>query len=539
VRVLARRSEQRLAPDPSRVITRLFVPGQEGFDHQESRVDAVLARLLALGEDDVQACLDDILTRFDTRHRDLRSTFLRHADEVADRLEPGAALSPGRRLLVGATFTSEYALEGAALCNPSIVASPDQAGVRTGSLRFVMSARAIGEGHRSSIELRTGVVNAKGHPTVDAASAFATTGSVLSTVFDAAILRAELDRLDGSSENADYVLGALGPSFTADELEEQLGNLERTPATRRHASRTAAFLRTLAGRSYGVTFDAATAVSERVLWPATPAECHGMEDARFVRFTDEDDTVRYYATYTAYDGADISQQLLETTDFRSFRSAPIIGRAAANKGLALFPRRISGRFAALSRWDRESNAITFSDDPHRWDEAVDCQVPTRAWEVLQLGNCGSPLETEAGWLVLTHGVGPMRTYAIGALLLDLDDPTRVIGSLPEPLLSPDADEQDGYVPNVVYSCGALIHADTLVLPYGISDGAIGVATVGVADLLDALQSDTPIVSRPKEHAMPDKSPQKPAGKKPSKTLKEKREAKRGKKEPRPGVIAGR
>jgi predicted GH43/DUF377 family glycosyl hydrolase len=218
------------------------------------------------------------------------------------------------------------------------------------------------------------------------------------------------------------------------------------------------------------------------------AESRGMEDARFVRFADDDGVVTYYATYTAYNGTDIGQQLLETTDFCAFTSSPIVGSAASNKGLALFPRRIDGRFVALSRSDRESNSIAYSDNLRHWEEKLPCQMPTQAWEVLQLGNCGSPIETEAGWLVLTHGVGPMRTYSIGAILLDLEDPTRIVGQLQEPLLSPSSDEQDGYVPNVVYSCGALSHADTLVLPYGIGDSSIGIATVPMDTLLSALIS---------------------------------------------------
>ena len=217
-------------------------------------------------------------------------------------------------------------------------------------------------------------------------------------------------------------------------------------------------------------------------------ESKGMEDARFVRFVEDDGTVTYYASYTAYNGTDIGQQLLETKDFVRFTSSPMVGAAAANKGLALFPRRIGGRFAALSRSDRESNAIAYSENPRRWEHALACQVPTTSWEVVQLGNCGSPIETEVGWLVLTHGVGPMRTYTIGAILLDLADPTRILGRLHEPLLSPALDEQDGYVPNVVYSCGALLHAGTLVLPYGIGDSAIGVATVALDELLASLTS---------------------------------------------------
>ena len=213
-----------------------------------------------------------------------------------------------------------------------------------------------------------------------------------------------------------------------------------------------------------------------------------MEDARFVRFTEDDGAVTFYATYTAYSGSRISQQLLETKDFQSFVSTPMVGQAAANKGLALFPRRIGGRFAAMSRSDRESNTLAYSDRPFVWTSAVPCQQPEQAWEVLQLGNCGPPIETDAGWLVLTHGVGPMRTYRIGAILLDLEDPTRIIGRLREPLLSPAEDEQNGYVPNVVYSCGALVHAENLVLPYGIGDAAIGFATVPLPQLLDALES---------------------------------------------------
>jgi predicted GH43/DUF377 family glycosyl hydrolase len=216
------------------------------------------------------------------------------------------------------------------------------------------------------------------------------------------------------------------------------------------------------------------------------AEAAGMEDARFVRFVDDDGSVTFYATYTAYSGSHISQQLLETQDFRSFTSTPMVGRAAANKGLALFPRRIHGRFAAMSRWDRESNSIAYADCPFVWTSSVPCQQPSQAWEALQLGNCGSPIETEAGWLVLTHGVGPMRTYRIGAILLDLADPNRILGRLQQPLLSPADDEQDGYVPNVVYSCGALVHMETVVIPYGIDDAAIGIATVPLRELLAAL-----------------------------------------------------
>lgn len=483
---LITRSPQRLAANPARVITRLFVPGQEGFEHHESRAGAVLARILALDEDQVRASLDDIVIRFNERHRDLAGTFRRHARELADRLDPVRELSEARKLLLGATFTSEYAIEGAALCNPSIVAHPDQGGTAAGSLRFVMSVRGIGEGHLSSIGFRTGIIDAAGGSIFDDPTSFATVGTAKPALLDAAVFRSELTRVDDAGEAANYALDGLGERFTRAALEQRLTKLETSMRTRRQAKETISLLRTIAERTYAVEFSDGTTLSERVLWPSMWAEQGGMEDARFVRFVEDDGSIVFHATYTAYSGSHISQQLLETTDFQSFTSTPTVGRAAANKGLALFPRRIGGRFAAMSRSDRESNSVTYSDDLSVWTSVLPCQRPTRAWEVLQLGNCGPPIETDAGWLVLTHGVGPMRTYCIGAILLDLDDPTRILGQLPEPLLSPAADERDGYVPNVVYSCGALVHADTLVLPYGICDGAIGIATVPLPELLAAL-----------------------------------------------------
>lgn len=485
---LVTRSPQRLRADSARVITQLFVPGQEGFEHQESRAGVVLARILALSESDVSSALDDVMTRFAGRHRDLVGVFRRHAGELADRLGPDADVCDERLALLGAVFTNEYAIEGAALCNPSIVVHPDQSGIAAGSVRFVLSVRGIGEGHRSSIGFRTGVIDSTGCPSVDDCAPVATVGDTVQGLLDAAVFRVELARLDDAGEAAAYVLDPLGERFSRADLAGRLAKLRTHRSTRGRAYETIAEIGAIAERTYGIEFPGETALSERVLWPSMHAEAAGMEDARFVRFTDDDGCVRYYATYTAYSGSHISQQLLQTVDFRSFVSTPMVGPAAANKGLALFPRRIGGRFAALSRSDRESNTIAYSDRPFVWTSAVPCQRPVQSWEVLQLGNCGPPIETDAGWLVLTHGVGPMRTYRIGAILLDLEDPTQIIGRLREPLLSPAPDEQNGYVPNVVYSCGALVHAETLVLPYGIGDAAIGFATVPLPGLLDALRS---------------------------------------------------
>jgi predicted GH43/DUF377 family glycosyl hydrolase len=485
---LVTRNPERVTADPARVIAQLFVPGQEGFEVQESRTGVVLQRILALTDDDVRSALDDVIVRFDGRHRDLAGTFRRHAHELADRLDPTIKLSEARMLLLGATFTSEYAIEGAALCNPSIVAHPDQTGTAAGSVRFVMSVRGIGEGHRSSIGFRTGVVDAAGRARIDEPAPFAVKGRVSGTLLDAAVFRGELGRLGNAGEAANYVLDALDDRFTHSDLDERLDNLRAHLRTRGHGERAAAQIRTIADRFYTVEFPSNAALSERVLWPAMEAEQVGMEDARFVRFVDDDGSVTYYATYTAYSGSHISQQLLETKDFQSFTSGPLVGKAAANKGLALFPRRINGRYAAMSRSDRETNTVAFADHLGVWSSASPCQQPTESWEALQLGNCGPPIETGAGWLVLTHGVGPMRTYSIGAILLDLDDPTKVLGRLFRPLLSPAPDERNGYVPNVVYSCGALVHADTLVIPYGIADGAIGLATAPLPELLAEMRS---------------------------------------------------
>jgi hypothetical protein len=378
---LVTRIPQRLEGNPSRVITRLFVPGQEGFEYQESRAGAVLARILTLDEGQVRSLLDDLVIRFDGRHRDLAGTFRRHARELADRLDPDLELSEARKLLLGATFTSEYAIEGAALCNPSIVAHPEQAGTVAGGLRFVMSVRGIGEGHRSSIGFRTGVIDAAGGITIDDPAPFATVGGTEPALLDAAVFRSELARVDDAGEAADYVLDRLGERFTHTALDQQFARLQAALSTRRHAIQTMSLLRSIAERTYAIEFSDRTTLSERVLWPSMGAEQAGMEDARFVRFIDDDGSITFYATYTAYSGSHISQQLLETTDFQSFRSAPIVGHAAANKGLALFPRRIGGRFAAMSRSDRESNTVAYSDHLSVWASALPCQSPTQAWEL--------------------------------------------------------------------------------------------------------------------------------------------------------------
>jgi predicted GH43/DUF377 family glycosyl hydrolase len=483
---LAVRTGHRLWCDTSRTVTRLFVAGQETVGGGESRAGDVVDRVLALDEDEVERSVEDVLRRFGHRHRNFGATLLEHAARVAYRVGAGVHLSDARRLLLGASFTHEYAIEAAALCNPSVVFHPDQRGAGAGAARFIMSVRGVGEGHVSSIGFRTGQVDGEGVVALDAPGAFPVTAPVGDAIFDREVMRAKLHELGEDGESAAFVLACLGDRFSMAELDRALDALHHQLDTRGTADETIARCRMVADATYSLSFPHDTDISERVLWPNASVEARGMEDARLVRFVEDDGGVTYYATYTAFDGHHARQHLVETADFVTFTVSPIAGSAAANKGLALFPRRIDGKYVALSRWDRETNSIATSDNLRRWDEAVTYAVPSRSWELLQLGNCGSPIETEAGWLVLTHGVGAMRTYSIGATLLDLDDPTRVIGQLTEPLLAPSKDEQDGYVPNVVYSCGGLVHGDTLVLPYGIADASIGVATVPIRALLDRL-----------------------------------------------------
>ncbi len=473
-----------LRPDPARTVTRFYVPGREDVGPGDSRAAPVIERLLHLREADVAAAMADVEARFSHRHRDLHGVFHAHAANVRSRLDPSIEVSEARHLLLGACFTHEYSIEGAALCNPSAVLHPVQDG--SGAAAFVMSVRAIGEGHKSSIGFRTGSVTAAGAVTIDEPGPFPQTTSATPGTHEHGVFHAKLAELGDDSENAAFVLAGLPAPFDDDDLATRIEQLLADGATRRRTATTIANLRRLAGSSYRTTFPDFTDLSERVLWPQAPSERQGMEDARFVRFIDDDGTVVYLGTYTAFDGDTIAQHLLETDDFGSFAASPMAGAAATGKGLAIFPRKVGGRYVALSRSDRETNTIAFSDDLHTWTTSTPLQAPERAWEILQLGNCGSPIETADGWLVLTHGVGPMRTYSLGAILLDLDDPTRVRARSSAPIVAPVAHRRDGYVPNVVYSCGGFAHGDVLVLPYGFGDQAIAVATTSVRALLASL-----------------------------------------------------
>ena len=465
---LLRRTSLVLRPDPSRVVSTPFLPGEEIVGAGPSRRSVVLGRLLALPDAQVDAALVQVLTSFSARHRDLVGLLDERFALVEQHLEHAGTLSLERRRLIGACMSQEYAIESAALFNPSMVAHPDQSGLPDGATRFVMSVRGVGEGHVSSVGLRTGVIGAADDVTFDVPGPTTTVPARYDIEHARADLERQNDELPGEPDDAAELLGSLPESF------------------RPEAVAGSARLAFLAECSYDVAFPVPSPVDSRVLMPGSAAERGGIEDLRLVEVERADGRRGYVGTYTAFDGTAVAPHLLETDDFTTFRMRRLTGPAAKNKGMAIFPRRVGGRYLALSRRDRESNSLATSDDLLHWEDLGTLSAPSQAWELIQVGNCGSPIETADGWLVLTHGVGPMRQYGIGAMLLDLDDPRRVLGSLAEPLLTPVGEERDGYVPNVVYTCGALLHGETLVLPYGCSDAAIRVALVGVPQLLARL-----------------------------------------------------
>ncbi len=483
---VARCANVRIEPDCRRVIAKPFLPGDAVLPDGSTRIGVAVGRILAMSEGEATATLDVTRSDFGSRHRAFEELLERSVDEVAKRTSLPADLSPSKRLLIGAYFTQEYSIEAAALGNPSIVASPDQSGLEPGDTRFVLSLRAIGEGHLSCIEFRTGVISCDLSVSIEPPSQYAATGHRSGADYEKSLFVTRLSELGALTEVAENVLCGVGSHFTLVELEAAMRALDTTPFDPTILGETVHMLHWLASSSYRIGFDSAREMSERVIFPGGPTESRGMEDVRLVRFMHDDGRVLYYGTYTAFDGHKILPQLIETADFESFRISTLGGACAQNKGIALFPRKVNGRFLALGRHDNVNNFLMSSDDVRVWHETELIQEPQRAWELLQLGNCGSPLETDAGWLVITHGVGPLRRYSLGALLLDLDDPSKVIGHLKEPLLTPVADEREGYVPNVVYSCGSMIHAGSLVLPYGFADVGASIATVSLDDLLGRL-----------------------------------------------------
>jgi predicted GH43/DUF377 family glycosyl hydrolase len=418
-----------LRPDPERVVVRPFKPATEPRDFNSTdrtRANHIVDRVLALDAATVSTLLAEVLENFQGRHRNLLDTFESRADELCTIFSAHPSFTQDQRRLVGAYFVHEYSFEAAALFNPSIVTHPDQSGAPPGARRFVMSLRAVGEGHISSLTFRSGMVTADGNVKVDQPARLACIPRLCTP------LSADSDRCE-------------------------------------------------------VAFKAEEDISERVIFPVLPSQSNGIEDARFVEF-DEAGAKTYYATYTAYTGRNIRSELLETRDFVTFRMSSMSGSATHNKGMALFPRRIGGRYAMIARQDNESLHLIYSDDLYDWSGGVVLLKPQFPWEFVQIGNCGSPIELDEGWLLLTHGVGPVRRYSIGAVLLDKTNPTKVLARSCEPLVRPEAPDRKGYVPNVVYTCGAMRFNDRIILPYAISDTFCTFATMKIAALLGSLHS---------------------------------------------------
>lgn len=474
-----------LKPDQSRVLLRPFSPGNP------QRVGRIIARIMSLAEDRVGPLLNEVSAEFSERHEQIRKLFLERFEQIRELLLMDREISEQRRLLIGSYFLAEYSLESAALFNPSIVPDPDQTDLPPGALRFILSLRATGEGHVSSITFRTGIIHADHQIEVLTPTAFLTEPrQVPNPLYEKPQFAKKLFELRLTSEFTGRVINKLGELFALEELRASLGaELEksrRSDATVREDQDTAQGIWMLARSNYEVQFQPKQSLSERIIFPATPSQRNGIEDARFVCFANDDGTHVYYATFTAFDGKVIMPQLVQTSDFLLFRFITLNGPAAENKGMALFPRKINGLYAMLSRQDNENIYLMFSDSVYFWYDRKVLLKPIFPWELVQLGNCGSPIETDAGWLVLSHGVGPMRKYCIGAFLLDRDDPSKVIGRLHEPLLKPNQDEREGYVPNVVYTCGALVHNAELIIPYGLADHATGFATVPLNEVLAAM-----------------------------------------------------
>ena len=426
--VLNRQALQ-LRPDPTRVIVRAFKPATEPRDlnpTDKTRANHIVERVLALDPDAAARQLADVLENFLGRHRNLLQTFEARATEMEEALADHAVFTQVQRQLVGAFFLNEYSFEASALFNPSIVAHPDQSGTPQGSLRFILSLRAVGEGHVSSLTFRSGLIAEDGAIVVDPAA-----------------------RLASSPDSVRLTPGAAG-----DDIE--------------------------------VSFTAGQDISERVIFPVTEAQSNGIEDARFVQFGAAEKI--YYATYTAYSGRAIRSELIETSDFVSFRLSALKGSAARNKGMALFPKKLDGKYAMIARQDNENLYLIYSDDLYTWEGGRPILKPEYPWEFVQIGNCGSPIELDEGWLLLTHGVGPVRKYSIGAALLDKNDPSKVLARSREPLLRPELSERAGYVPNVVYTCGAMRHNDQIILPYAVSDTFSNFATIKISTLMQSMKS---------------------------------------------------
>ncbi len=479
--VAVRRLPVRFESDDSRVITLPFALSmQHRADHLFQRVDG-------LSDAQVMRMLVEVRRDYAHRHRNLEQTFVEHYSMAAAMLGQCEAWSPDRRLLAGAYLTMEYAIEAAALFNPSIAAHHDQSDVPEGGVRFLMSLRATGEGHVSSIVFRTGILGANDHVEIDPPARHIHRSRMAPDKhYDTLLFRRKLQEMNVQNEAIDCVLTALPQRFTLAQLQDAVHNTVDLWQQYEHGSDAINAMLWLARSNYHIDLDPRADISELVIFPMCESEARGIEDLRMVQFTDDDGSTTLRGTYTAYDGQHILPMMLEADGSGRIEFHSLNGAVAMNKNHALFPRKVGGHYVMCCRIDGENLYIAYSDYLHFWESAEVLCAPAQPWELMQLGNCGSPIETPEGWLLLTHGVGPMREYAIGAMLLDLEDPTRVIGTLDQPLLRPCEDEREGYVPNVVYTCGAMIHGDRLYMPYAVADKATGMAVMQMDELLNRL-----------------------------------------------------
>lgn len=477
--------EAHLDHDPGRVVARLFLPG-EGTLSSQSRIAQIVERVLALSDDEVIAAAQQAVTDFASKHDDAEGVLITNANAVAERLVHERVMSREQKIALGAVFTADFAVEGAALCNPSTVVHPSQAGLGDGELRVALSLRCIGEGHISSIGFADAVIGADGTWTFSGRAHPLTRPATDAGAWSREHFRRALEESAGLGDLASAVVGTLPERFRAHDLEDAIADLPHQLSMRPNSRAPLQMLRDMVWTAYECAFPPDSALSSRMLLPVTAEEDRGVEDARFVCFTDADGVTGYRATYTAYDGSHIAPRLITSPDLVTFAFHRLSGTGARNKGMALFPRLIGGRHLAVARTDGENLSLAGSNDGLTWDDLGILYRPQETWELIQLGNCGSPIQTPKGWLVLTHGVGPLRTYSLGALLLDIDDPSRVIARTTTPLLQPEGEMIDGYVPRVVYSCGGIAHRDTLWIPVGVGDSRIRVYSIPFAELWEAM-----------------------------------------------------
>jgi len=483
MRITVSRKPVKVYPDPKRVIARFFY-------NSDDRAKEIIRKVIALSEEEVFEIISPLLQEFSKRHRNITKVFLRHCRKVRPLMEEMAleyrSISEQKKYLIGSYFTHEYSIESAAFFNPSIVEDPDQTNLVEGEKRVILSFRAVGEGHISSVVFRRALIDCHNNISVMPAGNYIDEAEIVkNAIYNKRLFLKKAADADISMAVIADINSNLGDKFDYAQLKKRV---EEAREIQDDDQKKYDFDRVLwlSDTYHEICFSKDTDISDRVIFPISEFERKGIEDARFVRFTKEDGSILYYATYTAFDGAFIIPKLLQTKDFYDFKVSPLHGKGAQNKNLALFPRKVNGKFAMMSRIDGWNNYLMYSDRITVWDEPIKLQTPLYPWEFMQIGNCGSPIETEAGWLIITHGVGPMRRYCLGASLLDLNDPSVELGRLNEPLLMPNPDEREGYVPNVLYSCGSMIHNEELILPYGLSDYCSSFATVNLKRLLERI-----------------------------------------------------